>query len=284
MLCKAVGSRVAVGAVLLYACTPADPGPSPAGGARGAAAESPVCLQGEPFVARGPMAVRASEPGDAHRIGRIRWEPYEGCERLVIDLQTGVGEPASRAGELRGEVLRDLGVLRLTLPGIESVAPEATDARLEGTLARAAYVVREPAGRWIHVDVHLGEPAEGHVTTLDDPARIVVDLRPGGPPLRAPAPTGARVVVLEPRQGSASYPLTVAGYARTFEANVVARLEQDGNEVAEDFTTATDWVEAWGHFSLTFDGGPGGAVVVHVGEYSARDGIWEGVRIDLEMR
>jgi hypothetical protein len=98
-----------------------------------------------------------------------------------------------------------------------------------------------------------------------------------------PAPRGDRVVVLEPRPGAASYPLAVTGYARTFEANVVVRLEQDGQEVYDDFTTATAWADAWGYFSFTIDQGPSGPVVLHVGEHSARDGTWEGVAIELEM-
>jgi hypothetical protein len=91
-------------------------------------------------------------------------------------------------------------------------------------------------------------------------------------------------VVLEPRPGPASYPLTITGYARTFEANVVARLEQGGEEVLETFTTATAWVDAWGHFSFTIDDGPTGPVRLHVGEYEARDGAWEGVVVELRMR
>jgi hypothetical protein len=91
-------------------------------------------------------------------------------------------------------------------------------------------------------------------------------------------------VVLQPRPGTASYPLTVTGYARTFEANVVVRLERDGDDVYDDFTTATAWTDAWGHYSFTIPDGPTGPVVLHVGEYSARDGTWDGVAVELDMR
>lgn len=91
-------------------------------------------------------------------------------------------------------------------------------------------------------------------------------------------------MILEPRPGAASYPLAVTGYARTFEANVVVRLEQDGRDVHQDHTTATSWMDAWGYFRFTIPDGPVGGVVLHVGEHSARDGSWEGVAVRLQVR
>jgi len=248
-------------------------------------ADPPVCLRGDPFVAEGSVQVRGTgEEGDATSVSGLRWEAHEGCERFVIDLEGDGGATAARAGRVEAEVLRDLGVVRISLPQVEHVDSDATDARFGGSLARAAYVMWAEEGRWIDVDVHLADDAEAHVAVLEDPARVVVDLRPGGGPVPEPPAEDSRVVVLEPRPGAASYPLTVTGYARTFEANVVARLERNGEEVASDFTTATAWADAWGHFTITFTEGPSGSVVLHVGEHSARDGTWEGVEVELEMR
>jgi hypothetical protein len=213
-------------------------------------AAQPVCLAGDPFVAQGPVEVRDAGPGDAHRIEALRWASYAGCERLVVDLVTRDGAPAERAGAVTAEVLRDLGVVRVALRDVEYVDPDATDAAFDGPLATRAFAGWSPDGRWVFVDVHLGEAAEAHVGTLDEPARVVVDLRQGGPAVPEPAPREDRVVVLEPRPGAASYPLTA---------------------------------DAWGYFSFTIDQGPSGPVVLHVGEHSARDGTWEGVAIELEM-
>jgi hypothetical protein len=246
--------------------------------------EVAVCLQGEPFVADGEIPLQTAGAGDADRVSQLRWEAHEGCERFVIDLSAGEGGPASGAGEVRAELLRELGVVRVSLRDVEWVDPDATDETFRGPLARAAYAVWSDEGRWVYVDLHLAEAAEAHVALLGDPARVVVDLRPGGGPIPQPAVTDERVVVLEPRPGAATYPLTVTGYARTFEANVVARLEQDGTDVHESFTTATAWADAWGHYSLTIPEGPPGPVRLHVGEYSARDGTWEGAVVELTMR
>jgi hypothetical protein len=243
-----------------------------------------VCLRGEPFVADGAVQARDREPGDAARIGAVRWASYDGCERVVLDLAGDDGAPADRAGRVTAEVLRRLGVVRVSLRDVAAVESDATDTTFDGPLATAAYVVRSPEGQWLYVDVHLGDAAEAYVATLDAPARVVVDLRPGGSAVPGAAPRATRVVVLEPRPGRASYPLTVTGYARTFEANVVVRLEQAGRDVYDDFTTSTGYVDAWGHYTFTIDRGPRGPVVLHVGEHSARDGSWEGVAVELEMR
>jgi hypothetical protein len=248
-------------------------------------AEGPVCLQGKPFVADGEVPVaEAAAPADAERLGALRWEAHDGCERLVIDLLTEGRDAAQGPGDVTAEVLREVGVVRVSLRNVEWVEPDATNARFDGPLARAAYAVFSPEGRWVFLDIHLAEPAEAHVATLSQPARVVVDLRPGGPTVPDLPISENRVVVLEPRPGTASYPLTVRGYARTFEANVVVRLEHQGEETYEDFTTATAWADAWGHFELTIEDGPRGDVTLHVGEHSARDGVWEGAEVALELR
>lgn len=245
--------------------------------------DAPVCLRGQPFVADGHVPVETAASGDAREISHLRWERHDGCERFVIDLAGEDGAPATSAGNVDAEVLRGLGVVRIHLRDVERVDPDATDARFDGALARAAYAVWSPDGRWTYVDLHLADAAEAHVLLLGEPGRVVVDLRPGGGALPAPPATTRRVVVLEPRPGRASYPLTVTGYARTFEANVVARLEAP-EAVRDTFTTATAWVDAWGHYSMTFHDGPTGTVELHVGEHSARDGTWEGAVVELEAR
>lgn len=244
----------------------------------------PVCLRGDPFVARGAIPVADQGTGDARHMSAMRWERHDGCERVVIDLATADGDPAKAAGTVRAELLRDLSVVRIHVRDVRTVATHATDARFDGPLTAAAYAVWAPEGRWVYVDLHLDRPAEAHVFRLDNPARVVVDLRPGGAGLPDPAVRGRRVVVLAPRQGEASYPLAVTGYARTFEANVVARLVRSGKVARDTFTTATAWADAWGYYAVTFPDGPTGRVQLQVGEHSARDGTWEGEAVDLVLR
>jgi hypothetical protein len=280
-------------ALAAMGCGPgADDSPPPSPAADGADAgeggaangEAPVCLRAAPFVADGPVPTDRGGPGDAARVQALRWHDYDACERVVIDLARENGGAASAAGAVDVALLRELGVVRVSLRDVEWVQPDATDASFGGDLARSAYAVWSPDGRWTFVDLHLAAGAEAAATVLPNPARVVVDLRPGGGAFPGPPLSTRRVVVLQPRPGSGSYPLTVTGYARTFEANVVARLERDGEKVHETFTTATASVDAWGHFSITIQDGPPGPVRLHVGEYSAKDGTWEGAAIDLRMR
>lgn len=279
-----VSAALALG--LSAACTARDePQPSATGGNDSLRVDTPVCLRGEPFVTDGGLPVpQAAGPADARGIRALRWQRHDSCERFVIDLEGASGADAGSAGELHAEVLRDLGIVRITLPDIAEVSTTATDARFEGPLAFAAFTVSAPDRRGFWVDLHLADAAEAHVTTLASPARVIVDLRPGGPPLPPPPATHQRVVVLQPRAGSATWPLAISGYARTFEANVVARIERDGTDIFEDFTTSTGWLEAWGYFAFNIPDGPAAPVRLHVGEYSARDGTWEGAVIPLDMR
>jgi hypothetical protein len=277
---------VTVASAMLAACAQERPGQPPANATTDGNREgtSAVCLQGEPFVADGAIAVAGAGAGNAREVSGLRWEAHDGCERFVIDLAGVDGSPAAGAGSVDVELIRRLGVVRVSLRDVEQVSTDATDTRPDGTLIRAGYVVRSPEGGHMFVDLHLGQPAEAHALLLQDPARVVIDVRPGGAPLTAQAPAEPRVVVLEPRPGTASYPLRVSGYARTFEANVVARIEKAGAEPVETFTTSTGWVDSWGYYSLVFDVGPTGSIVLHVGEYSAKDGSWEGVRVPLQIR
>jgi hypothetical protein len=110
--------------------------------------------------------------------------------------------------------------------------------------------------------------------------RVVIDLKPAE---QAQAEEGL-VVVLEPRPHSVhTYPLTVRGYARTFEANVIARVRVDGRLEVETFTTAASWAETWGQFEITIEDGPLGEIELFLGEDPARGGPEEGVYIDLTM-
>jgi hypothetical protein len=180
------------------------------------------------------------------------------------------------------DFLRDQGIVRLQLAAATEVAPEATDAEFGGQLADRAFVVRAADGS-LYVDLHLAGAAEVTAFLLTSPARVVVDLRPGGSALPDPAAIEGLTVLLHPRSGASSYPLQVTGYARHFEANVVVRLVQDGSTVFERPTSSTDWTEAWGAFSFTIEDGPNGEVTLEVGDYSARDGTWEGVEVALTM-
>src|SRR5690606_3292578 len=88
----------------------------------------------------------------------------------------------------------------------------------------------------------------------ENPGRLVLDYRPSGSRLGRPFPArGEQVVLTEPRRGEqVSSPLTVEGYARTFEGRVTVLLEDSsGRVVARKSTQANDWSSTWGYFRTT---------------------------------
>jgi hypothetical protein len=244
-----------------------------------------VCLEGDGFVESGAMPGGTTGTGDARTVSGLRWAAHEGCERLVVDLAQAGGAPAAQAGRVDAEYRRGLGLVRLVFDPRFGLAPlgEAAGVAPGGRYIAGVYSVWSLDGR-LYVDVHMAEATLARVQVLESPARVVVDVRPGGGALPRPAPTGDRVVVVAPREGTVQYPLQVTGYARTFEANVIARVRAGGAVRAQTFTTAASWAETWGEFRLAIESGPAGAIELFVGEESPRDGAEEGVRIDLAAR
>ena len=231
---------------------------------------APSC--GGEFSARGEL-LRFHVDGDASRISALHTEQDGACEQFVIGFTTQAGAPATSVGSVDVQFLRDIGVIRITLPDITRTS--ITDGVFESPLVDRAYVVRAQDGS-LYVDAHLSVPAMARAEIVQSPARVVVQLEPGGDELPAPAPRSDLVVLLTPREPEVTYPLTVSGYARTFEANVVVRILQTGSIAAEQVTTATDYLEAWGEFSSVFESGPDGQVQLLVGEGGDQD-----VSVDL---
>ncbi len=172
------------------------------------------------------------------------------CDRFIISLATDAGAPATSVGRTRVVFLRDLGVVRVFLPDVTDT--NITDGVFELPLIDRAYVVRSADGS-LYVDAHLGAAAMARTVVTESPAQIIVELDPGGPALPPVAARSDLVVVLTPREGRADYPLIVTGYSRTFEANVVVRLIKADVVAEERVTMATDYLSAWGEFTVTLE-------------------------------
>lgn len=226
---------VAALAVLCTACgtvTPAEPTPAPST-TREATTEPPTsvgdaveCLAGDvPFEEEGVIASFGSVSGDAAAITGFHWTTETGCERFVVDLATVNGSPAASLGSTVVQLRPGSGVLRIELPA-EVGASSVAETTVDGVLVASAYVVRLVDGR-LAVDLHLDAPTglEARSFLVRSPARIVVDLRPeeADPAVVPPSSTDGLVLV-EPREGVAGYPLTVRGYTRLPDPEVVIAL------------------------------------------------------------
>jgi len=247
--------------------------------------DSPCLVGDRPFSTSGVISAFGGATGDAAQVSSLRAGSHPGCERVVVDLLTADGAPAGSIGLVGVEYDEEVGIVRINLP--ESVSRTAVaDSRFDGTLADRAYVVRTTAGH-LAIDIHVaaGAGIALRAFEVDAPSRIVVDLRPNpeASPVRG-ATVGDGVVVIEPGPGPATAPLSVAGYSRAFEANVIVRLHEtrDSPPIAETVTTATDWVEVWGEFQVALAAIPDQQFELFVGSESPRDGTPQGAWLSID--
>ena len=235
-----------------------------------------------PLIADGMLGVFGDTSGDAVSLTGISHARVGESERLELTFADSAALPARRVGPCRVELLRDLGLVRVWLPH-EVRETAVTDRFFGNTLTDRAYVVHG-TGDSMFVDILLGVAARARATERVKPAALVIDLEPGGTPFRAGPAISQRCVVLEPRPGPARYPLDITGYARTFEANVIARLMNGETVVRDTFTTSTDWSATWGVFRMTIADGPRDSLALFVGELSAESGEPQGVTVDVDLR
>lgn len=226
------------------------------------------------FTSRGPIARVADDGGDAANVTGIISEQLEGCDRTTIRLSTAAGAPATGTGPISVEWLDDLGVVRVRLGRVQATA--VSDQILESLVLDRLYVVRSLDGS-LFVDLVTSQAASAHARVENDPARVVVELIPSPDGVATPPSSEETVVVTTVVPLEPDFPLVIEGYSRTFEANVLARI--DGELVG--LTTAADWAETWGQFVLTIESGPDDAGELFIGEDSPRDGQPVGVTIPL---
>jgi hypothetical protein len=232
------------------------------------------------FVDRGVVTRMDQPTSDTNSLGLISWHVDEGCERFGIDFETTEGAPATTPPTVVVEFLESRQILRVWTDVDTSVV---TDQLVETPLVDRLFVVRALDGG-MFVDFHLAAPAQTRVAISNSPARLSLDLQTGLESFTTRALVSDRVVVVAPADGAeAATTVDVAGYARTFEANVLIIATAAGEVVVETNVTAADWIEAWGEFGASIQA-PIGEASLFVGEESPEDGRLTGVTINLTVR
>lgn len=215
---------------------------------------------------------------DAEQLASITWDTNPDCERFTLSFTSAEGAPATSAPGASGEFIRANAVLRVFLD-VEVTA--VTDQLVQSGLVDRIYVVRE-ADRTLFVDFHLVAPAIAAIGMTEGSGELEVTFEPGGSEFDGVASFADNVVVVTPAPGPVDVPISVSGYSRNFEATTIVRVTQDGTVVAEDFTTAADWVETWGQFEIDISPEGSGPAELFVGEQSAQDGSDRGLVLDIE--
>jgi hypothetical protein len=241
-----------------------------------------VRASGASFVAH-PQASGGSGH-QANTILAVWYGMHEGYERLVLDFGTGEQTAETVPEWTLVRPIDDL-ILRVTLPSIRDTA--TSDGRFSDSLLKSFYVVRERK-RGMFVDIIARQAFVYRVLELSNPARLVVDFKPGAAPSKASPPAvGGNTVLVEPRAGARiENPLTISGYSRNFEAsNEVVLADSDGEMLIRRTVRSSDWTSTWGSFTATLDlPSYDGKATLRVGARSARDGTFEGAEIPVHVR
>lgn len=246
-----------------------------------AGAVPPPSCEGE-FSSGGVLASLGSARGDGVHIAGVSHVRAGDCERLEVHLAAADGSPSSAPPPVEVELMAGAGLLRMSF-GPEVQTASITDASFSGGPVHSVYVVRGLDGR-LFVDAHLSRSVEAAAEA--GPSRLAVVLRGAdGYPSSGPVISPYTVVTSPTRYDDISYPITVDGYARNFEANVIGfTTGPDGPAGPTYFTTSADYIQTWGEFRLLIEEGPSGPVTLSAGDYSAESGEFHGVLLPLTAR
>jgi len=135
---------------------------------------------GAALVAR-TKASGGSSYYEADTVLGIRYGAHERYERVVLDLGSG-GEPAETVPKWTLMSPTGDGLLRVTLQSMSRTA--VGDGGFGDALLESFYVVRAPEGG-MFVDILARTPFAYRVLEPSNPARLVVDFKPAGSPLKA---------------------------------------------------------------------------------------------------
>lgn len=248
-----------------------------------------VCLLVLVFMVFAPSLTPAGATTETDTIQKMSFEDHGTFERAVITLGHGP-VPADFAPTFSSSYRDGDTVARVKLPS--TTRTTKTDGAGLGRAISKYYVVRSPGtARSLFVDFHLKGAAKSvRVYKLDNPARVVIDVTPGGRTLIPRPATGASTVVTGPRANYLAGPraFVVTGYGRPSEARGAWRIKNAGGRIVKQGTyTTSDWTSAWGtfRFSASYPANLSGRKgMLQVGEFSARDGRFRGVSVPLRFR
>ena len=218
------------------------------------------------------------EAGAADRIEDVRFQIFDGYERLIVGF--GGGE-------------REVGVPRWTVESPEGGATSASASGVRstrlahedfvGSTLNELYVVRD-RGSGLFVDVFGTHGFRYRVTDMPESGRLAVDLRGISEEILFPPTTGNRSVVPQLREAEeVESPIDVRGYARHFEGQVTASLrERERDILASKTVRINDWATAWDLFQTTLEfSGYEGLATLRVGGRSAKDGSFVGTETEV---
>lgn len=210
-----------------------------------------ACPEGDVMLADGRLLEFDRPDSDGARLAGITWQSTGDCQLLTVTFATEDGAPATTPPSLDARLLRNAGVLRVDTAATGSVVVDQLVE--EGSVERLFVPVDEDDLRF--VDLVLSEPAVARARVLTSPARLEIELQPGGPEVGRPL-ISPEVVVVEPGSAAvAASVLDISGYSvGEIESLDLAILRNDA-EVAETTLELESQPTIWREFQFAFQVG-----------------------------
>lgn len=209
------------------------------------------CPPGEVMVTEGQLLRSERPAADGTRISGITWRTTGNCHVLSVSFASDDGAPATTAPTVTARLLRSEGVLRVETAATSSVV---ADQKVEEGLVDRLFVPRTPDGTRF-VDFVLDGPVLARAHILTSPARLEIEVEPGGPPVGRPLITDDLVIV-QPGSAAVMAPiLDVSGYASGPSISLVLSVSMGSVEVEEDTFEVPSGSGAWTAFSTALQMG-----------------------------
>jgi hypothetical protein len=245
---------------------------------------NPPCAGETGFESDGVIAAFGRTEGDAVMLAGFAWTTHAECEQFVIDLTTVGGSPAASVGQTTVELRPETGILRIHLPP-EIGSTAVADSVIDGELLTRAYVVRLVDR--IAVDIHLtaDRGVDARSYAVSSPTRIVVDViaAESGNAVMPPR-TADDIVLVEPRDEPAEYPLELSGYAGPSVTELSIGLAADETDGVQATVELPGGTGMWQPFTTIVPTGPLGAVPGYLGTGDPLDDDAPGLRLTLDLR
>lgn len=206
-----------------------------------------ACPEGDLMLTDGQLVDWERPGADSSRIAGISWRTVGACHVVTISFATDDGAPATTPPTLTARILRDTGVLRVDSETTSSVI---VDQLVEDGLIERMFVPIDSAGNRF-IDFVLSGPAVGRARLMTSPARLEIELQPGGPPEVGSPLVTENVVVVEPGLGATVGPIIdLSGYSTAAAESLNLSVLRDGAPIEEATVELASQPGTWTGFTF----------------------------------
>lgn len=189
-----------------------------------------ACPDGDVMLADGQLLRFERPTSDGTRITGISWRTSGRCQLFSVSFATADGAPATTPPTVTARLLRAAGVLRIETAATEAVVIDQLVE--EGQVQRLFVPVDEEGFRF--VDLVLTGPTVARARVQTSPARLEIELEPGGPEEIGSPLVTPQLVIVEPGSAAAMEPiLDVSGYSTGELEGLQIAVLDEGVTVAE---------------------------------------------------